>query len=93
MQSHYYAYSSLILDFFYNFLQIIVYVRFYYAKSLKFNLIHFIFSAKILAESEKLTCLYDRPSQGPKWDHNNTMGVPGHFITAGFFTFRILLID
>ncbi len=43
-------------------------------------------SAKVLAASEKLTCLYDRPSQGPKWDHNNTMGVPGHFITAGLFT-------
>ena len=32
----------------------------------------------------------DRPSKGPKWEQNNTMGVPGHFITAGNKTMGVL---
>jgi len=39
-------------------------------------------SAEKLAKSDSLECLMDRPSKGPKWEQNNTMGVPGHFITA-----------
>jgi len=39
-------------------------------------------SAEKLAESTTLNCLYDRPGKVPKWEQNNTMGVPGHFITA-----------
>ena len=30
----------------------------------------------------RLKCLSDRPSQAPRWDHNNTHGVPGYFIPA-----------
>ena len=40
-------------------------------------------SAEKLLESESLSCLYDRPREKLQWDHNNTLGVPGHFIAAG----------
>ena len=32
--------------------------------------------------TKRLKCLDDRPSTGPAWDHNNTHGVPGYFISA-----------
>ena len=41
------------------------------------------FMVLFYSESESLFCLLDRPSEGPEWDHNNTMGVPGYFISAG----------
>ena len=47
-------------------------------------------SAEKLAKSDSLECLMDRPSKGPKWEQNNTMGVPGHFITAGNKTMGVL---
>ena len=47
-------------------------------------------SAQKLLQSESLSCLYDRPHEKLKWDHNNTMGVPGHFIAAGQFRIKLI---